>query len=84
MPFMAVQLMLIILIFLNNDYYGVYRINSRGAIDYYFNGCDNEPNLLLAKDWWEKAIDMGSTGAAMFYEKYFGAKTKVLSFLSRQ
>ena len=39
---------------------------------YYFKGYGNEPDHLLAKDWWEKAIDLGSTGAAMLYEKYFG------------
>jgi len=40
--------------------------------DYYYNGYGDEPNHLLAKEWWEKAIDLGSEGAARFYEKYFG------------
>lgn len=40
--------------------------------DYYYNGYGDEPNHLLAKEWWEKAIDLGSVGAARFYEKYFG------------
>ena len=39
---------------------------------YYFDGYGDEPNHLLAKEWWEKAIDLGSEGAARFYEKYFG------------
>ena len=39
---------------------------------YYFNGYGDEPNHLLAKEWWEKAFDLGSEGAEMFYEKYFG------------
>jgi len=41
---------------------------------YYFDGYGDEPNHLLAKEWWEKAIDLGSDAAEMFYEKYFGNK----------
>ena len=39
---------------------------------YYFNGYGDEPNHLLAKDWWEKAIDRGHYGAVILYERHFG------------
>ena len=42
--------------------------------DYYFNGYGDEPNHILAKEWWEKAIDRGHYGASLACEKYFGCK----------
>lgn len=43
------------------------------ALGHYYNdGYGSKPNHRLAKEWWEKAIDLGSDAAEMFYEKNFG------------